>query len=182
MSFYYLIYYDERIYGTTRNYQKVIQQGDGKKDGKSKLWFCNKKLWRLTKRRYWLYYITTILTFYILQATMNNKQKKLLQYLKTNIDFSGYTKDGAIYLDTINNLLQIYQDEVWSYETIRYRLWGLPSCLSLAFSYHDISKVLLDCWYKESINSYYQNQYYWGNLAKFIAMWEKADKILSSMA
>lgn len=37
MSFNYLTYYDERIYGTTRNYQKVIQQGDGEKDGKSKL-------------------------------------------------------------------------------------------------------------------------------------------------
>ena len=110
---------------------------------------------------------------------MTTKQRKLLDYLKESIDFSDYNRDWVIYFNTVNNLLATYEEEVGWHMSIKERLLWLPSCLLIAFSYYDISKVLADCGYKESTDQEYQEKYYWENLAKFIAMGEEADKILS---
>lgn len=106
---------------------------------------------------------------------MNTKQIKLQNYLLDNIDFTGYNRDWAIMLDTINNVYIQCMEEywhnrsnMWEVETVKQWLLWLPSCLSIAFSYYDISKILLECWYKETTNQKYQDTYYWKNLAKII--------------
>jgi hypothetical protein len=109
---------------------------------------------------------------------MNAKQKKLQEYLESCIDFTWYNTDGAIYLDTLNNVyLQCIEEYdcpahrqmYWNWvRLIKERLLWLPSCVNVAFSYYDIQFILEKCWYKKTTDQAYQDQYYWTNLAKII--------------
>lgn len=109
---------------------------------------------------------------FILSFIKMSKKENLKKYLESCIDFTWYNTDGAIYLDTFNNVyITFTQEQSWVKPTIdnikQWLLW-LPSCLNIAFSYYDISKVLKECWYKETVDQSYQDKYYRENIAKII--------------